>query len=220
MEAHCEEKSCRPYLYLAPSIAVIGLIVIFPILYTGYISLTNMNIYHWFHPGFIGLENYEKAIFVFDSGFLSALLRTVLWTGINMVLQMVVAYIIAVLLNTEGLRAHKFYKTILMFPWALDGAGFFTKLGKITIPLVRPVIAPAVVITIFTTFKQFDIVYLLTQQQGSKTGADIHTVITYTYEKAFVTNNYGYSAAVSVLIFLLLILFSMFTNKELKEGYR
>ena len=292
-------KNCRPFLYLTPSLAVIGLIVIFPILYTGYISLTNMNVYHWFYPRFVGLENYAKAFFVFDSGFLSALLRTILWTAINMVIQMVVAYIIAVLLNTEGLRAHKVYKTILMFPWAmpgyvsillwkmgmfndeygllnqwlrklglngvrwldgnvsaflsctlvnlwlalpfmimiidgalqsvdksyyesatLEGAGFFTKLRKITIPLVRPVIAPAVVITIFTTFKQFDIIYLLTQQQGSKTGADIHTVITYTYEKAFVTNNYGYSAAVSIIIFLFLILFSVFTNKELKEGYR
>ena len=294
-----KKRSCRPYLYLAPSLALIGIIVIFPILYTGYISLTNMNIYHWFNPEFVGFQNYAKAIFVFDSGFLQALLRTILWTAVNMVLQMVIAYIIAVLLNTEGLRAHKLYKTILMFPWAmpgyvsillwkmgmfnneygllnqwlgklgldgvrwldgnvsaflsctlvnlwlalpfmvmvidgalqsvdksyyesatLDGAGFFTKLGKITIPLVRPVIAPAVVITIFTTFKQFDIVYLLTQQQGSKTGADIHTVITYSYEKAFVTNNYGYSAAVSVIIFILLILFSISANKELKEGYR
>lgn len=278
---------------------MIGIIVVFPIFYTGYISLTNMNIYHWFNYRFIGLQNYAKAFFVFDSGFLSALLRTVLWTVINMVLQMVVAYIIAVLLNTEGLRAHKFYKTILMFPWAipgyvsillwkmgmfnneygllnqwlkklgengvkwldgnisaflsctlvnlwlalpfmimiidgalqsidkayyesatLDGAGFFVKLKKITIPMVRPVIAPAVVITVFTTFKQFDIIYLLTQQQGSKTGADIHTVITYTYEKAFVTNNYGYSSAISIIIFLLLIFFSLFTNKALREGNR
>ena len=294
-----KSKKYQPYLYLTPSIIVIGVIVLFPILYTGYISLTNMSIYHWFNPKFIGFDNYAKAFFVFDSGFLSALLRTVLWTVVNMVLQMVVAYIIAVLLNTEGLRAHKIYKTILMFPWAmpgyvsillwkmgmfnneygllnqwlrrlglsgvkwldgnvsaflsctlvnlwlalpfmimiidgalqsinksyyesatLDGAGFFAKLRKITIPLVRPAIAPAVVITIFTTFKQFDIVYLLTQQQGAKTGADIHTVLTYTYEKAFVTNNYGYSSAISIIIFFLLIVFSLYTNKALREGNR
>ena len=294
-----KQNKLRPYLYLTPSLIVIGLIVVFPILYTGYISFTNMNIYHWFNPRFIGFDNYAKAFFVFDSGFLSALLRTVLWTFLNMVLQMAVAYLIAVLLNTEGLRAHKVYKTILMFPWAmpgyvsillwkmgmfnneygllnqwlrnlglngvrwldgnvsaflsctlvnlwlalpfmimiidgalqsidkayyesatLDGAGFFVKLRKITVPLVRPIIAPAVVITVFTTFKQFDIVYLLTQQQGSKTGADIHTVITYTYEKAFVTNNYGYSSAISMIIFLLLIFFSLYTNKELREGNR
>lgn len=294
-----KKTNSKPLIYLLPSAVVISLIVIFPILYTFYISLTNMNIYHWFDPQIIGLQNYKKAVFVFDSGFLSALIRTIIWTIINMIIQLIIAYIIAVLLNTEGLKAHKIYKTILMFPWAmpgyvsillwkmgmfnneygllnqwltkiglqkikwldgdisaflsctavnlwlalpfmimiidgalqsidksyyesatLDGAGFFTKLIKLTVPLVKPVIAPAVVITIFTTFKQFDIVYLLTQQQGSKTGADIHTVITYTYEKAFVTNNYGYSAAVSIIIFVLLILFSAFTNKQLKEGNR
>lgn len=256
-----------------------------------------MNVYHWFTYRIIGLENYVKALFVLDSGFLTALLRTVIWTILNMVLQMIIAYIIAVLLNTEGLRAHKFYKTVLMFPWAMpgyvsiliwkmgmfnneyglfnkvlnklgvhgvnwlsgnvsaflsctvvnlwlalpfmimiidgalqsidksyyesatiEGAGFWVKLRKITVPLVRPIIAPAVVITIFTTFKQFDIVYLLTQQAGAKTGADIHTILTYTYDRAFITNNYGYSSAVSIIIFLILILFSLFTNKELRES--
>lgn len=292
-----KSKKILPYLYIFPSIILIGIIVIFPILYTGYISFTNMNTFHWFNYRLIGFENYAKALFVLDSGFMAALLRTVLWTVLNMILQLIIAFFLAVLLNTEGLRAHKFYKTILMFPWAmpgyvsillwkmgmfnteyglmnqwlstfkfskinwlgenitaflsctlvnlwlalpfmimiidgalqsidktyyesatLDGAGFFKKLTKITIPLVHPVIAPAVVITVFTTFKQFDIVYLLTQQQGSKTGANIHTILTYTYEKAFVTNNYGYSSAISIIIFLILIVFSIITRNELKEG--
>lgn len=60
--------------------------------------------------------------------------------------------------------------------------------------------------TAFTTFKQFDIVYLMTMQTGSKTGADIHTIITYVYDKAFVTSNYGYSSAVSVIVFLIIVL--------------
>ena len=64
------------------------------------------------------------------------------------------------------------------------------------------------IITVFTTFKQFDVVYLLTQQAGAKTGSGFHTVLTYAYENAFITNNYGYSAAISILIFFLLLLFS------------
>ena len=32
----------------APSMILISLMVVFPILYTFYISLTNMNVYHWF----------------------------------------------------------------------------------------------------------------------------------------------------------------------------
>ena len=77
---------------------------------------------------------------------------------------------------------------------------------------------PAVLITLFTTFKQFDVVYLLTQQAGARTGANIHTILTYAHENAFITNNYGYSSAVSMIIFAVLILFSTAVNRRKKEG--
>lgn len=291
-----KSHNIRPWLYSAPSLVLIGLIVLFPVLYTGYISLTNMNIYNWFDYTLIGLKNYKTALFVFDSGFLAALLRTVLWTIVNMVLQLVIAFVLASLLNQKELKLRGLYKTILMFPWAmpgyvsillwktgifnsrfgllnqwmeklglqtrvwlsadvsaflcctvvnlwlalpfmimimdgalqsvdrsyyecarLNGAGVWQRTFRITLPLIRPVIAPSVIITIFTTFKQFDVVYLLTQQSGGKTGADIHTILTYAYENAFITNNYGFSSAISILIFLILIVFSLATRRELKE---
>ena len=40
-------------------------------------------------------------------------------------------------------------------------------------------------------FKQFDIIYLLTQQRGYMTGATLNTVITYAHQNAFASNNYG-----------------------------
>ncbi len=282
------------YLYSAPSLLLIGMIVLFPVIYTGYISVTNMNIYNWFDFTFVGFKNYHTALFVMDSGFLIALLRTVVWTVVNMVLQLVIAFLLASLLNQKELKLRSLYKTVLMFPWAMPGyvsillwkTGMFNsqfgllnqwmeKLGlqtrvwlstdvsafvcctvvnlwlalpfmimimdgalqsvdqsyyecarlngasawqrtvKITLPLIRPVIAPSVIITVFTTFKQFDVVYLLTQQSGAKTGADIHTILTYAYENAFITNNYGFSSAVSILIFVILILFSLATRQEL-----
>ena len=73
-------------------------------------------------------------------------------------------------------------------------------------------------ITLFTTFKQFDGIYLMTQQVGSQTGAHIHTIITYAYENAFITNNYGYSSAISIMIFVLLIVFAQVTNRRSKEA--
>lgn len=90
----------------------------------------------------------------------------------------------------------------------LDGAGWVQRTRYITVPAIRPIIAPAVIITIFTTFKQFDVIYLLTQQAGAKTGAHVHTILTYAYENAFISNNYGYSSAISIIIFALLIAFS------------
>ena len=239
-----------------------------------------MNVYHWFDFTLVGLDNYIRALFVFDSGFLSALLATILWTVVSMILQLVIAFLLANLLNIEKLRLRKLYKTVLMFPWAmpgyvgillwktgmfntqfgllnqwmdklgltavkwlssdvsaflsctvvnlwlalpfmimimdgalqsidksyyesaiLDGAGAFARAKYITIPAMRPIIAPAVIITVFTTFKQFDVVYLLTQQAGAKTGSGFHTILTYAYENAFITNNYGYSSAISMIIF-------------------
>ena len=275
------------YAWSGPSLLLIALMVVFPILYTGYISLTNMNVYHWFDFTVIGLDNYFRALFVFDSGFLSALLNTILWTVVNMVIQLIIAFVLASMLNFQKLRLRKLYKTILMFPWAmpgyvsillwktgmfntqfgllnqwmeklgftavrwlssdvsaficctvvnlwlalpfmimimdgafqsidrsyyesamLDGAGWLMQTWYITIPAIKPIIAPAVVITVFTTFKQFDVVYLLTQQAGAKTGSGFHTILTYAYENAFITNNYGFSSAISIIIFILLIVFS------------
>ena len=284
----------KSYAWSAPSLILIGLMVVFPILYTGYISLTNMNVYHWFDFTIVGLDNYIRALFVFDSGFLSALLATILWTAVNMALQLMIAFTLANLLNVKKLRFRKLYKTILMFPWAmpgyvgillwktgmfntqfgllnqwmeklrlaavrwlssdvsaflsctvvnlwlalpfmimimdgalqsidrsyyesarLDGAGALAQARFITIPAMKPIIAPAVIITVFTTFKQFDVVYLLTQQAGAKTGSGFHTILTYAYENAFITNNYGYSSAISIIIFVLLIVFS--ARFQLKE---
>ncbi|MBQ9210129.1 MAG: sugar ABC transporter permease [Clostridia bacterium] len=289
-------KTLIAYLVASPSLLLIGLIVVFPILYTAYISLTNMNTYHWFNYSIIGLDNYKRALFMFDSGFLSALLNTVVWTVVNMVLQLVIAFLISNLLNVKRLPLRNFYKTILMFPWAmpgyvsillwktgmfnsqfglltqwmeklsgltvrwlqndvsaflcctavnlwlalpfmimimdgglksidrsyyesatLDGAGPIRQAVSITLPCLRPIIGPSVVITVFTTFKQFDIIYLMTQQVGAQTGAHIHTIITYAYENAFITNNYGFSSAISILIFALLIVFAQISNRREKE---
>ena len=109
------------YAWSTPSLLLIALMVVFPILYTGYISLTNMNVYHWFDFTIVGLDNYLRALFVFDSGFLSALLATILWTAVNMVLQLIIAFVLASLLNIQKLRLRKLYKTLLMFPWAMPG---------------------------------------------------------------------------------------------------
>lgn len=275
------------YAWSGPSLILIALMVVFPILYTAYISLTNMNVYHWFDFTIIGLDNYFRALFVFDSGFLSALLATTLWTVVNMIFQLVIAFALVSLLNVRKLKLRRLYKTLLMFPWAmpgyvsillwktgmfntqfgllnqwmeklgheavrwlssdvsaflcctvvnlwlalpfmimimdgamqsidrsyfesavLDGATWLERTRYITIPAITPIIAPAVIITVFTTFKQFDVVYLLTQQAGAKTGSGFHTILTYAYENAFITNNYGYSSAISMIIFVLLLVFS------------
>lgn len=291
------KQKIKPWIYILPALLLLLIILVFPIMYTGYISLTNMNMYHWNDYKFIGVFNYIRALFKFDSGFLEALLTTILWTAINMILQIGMGFLIALGLNSPLLkRLSRIYKTLLMLPWAmpayisillwrvgmfntefgilnklltllglnkvdflgnniiafcscltlnlwmalpfmistidgalhsidsslyesaiLDGAGFWESTYCITIPAIKPIIAPAAVMTTFITFKQFDIVYLLTQQRGYMTGANLNTVITYAHQNAFVSNNYGLSGAVSILLFVIIILFSIITNRSLQE---
>ncbi len=291
-----KRKKVMIWLNTMPAAVLIGAIIVFPILYTAYISLTNMNLFHWNDYEFIGMSNYLRALFKVDAGFLSAILTTIVWTILNMVIQVVVAFFIALGLNTRGLRLKNVYKTLLMFPWAMpayvsillwkvgiyntefglankvlsalgfeklnylasnvpaflscmvlnlwmalpfmimmfdgalqsvdksyyesarmDGAGFWVQTIKITVPSVKNIMAPAVIMTTFTTFKQFDIIYLLTQQKGALTGATLQTIITYAHQNAFVSNNYGLSSAVSMIIFILIIVISIFTNRSIKE---
>ena len=114
------KQKIKPWLYILPALLLILVVLVFPIMYTGYISVTNMNMFHWNDYKFIGLSNYARALFKFDSGFLEALITTILWTVINMVLQIGIGFMIAVGLNATVLKkTSRIYKTLLMLPWAM-----------------------------------------------------------------------------------------------------
>ena len=116
MVALCaKSRGCTVLRHFFSSLTV----VVFPIGYTAYISLTNMNLYHWADFRVIGLSNYVRALFKFDSGFLGALFTTLLWTVVNMALQLFCGFWIALGLNAKGLRLRRLYKTLLMLPWAM-----------------------------------------------------------------------------------------------------
>ena len=56
-------RKLKPWCWCVPAVLLILIIIVFPIIYTGYISLTNMNLYHWQDYEVIGLDNYARAPF-------------------------------------------------------------------------------------------------------------------------------------------------------------
>ena len=82
---HPVRRQLRPWGYSLPAMILIAMIVLFPILYTGYISLTNMNLYHWTDYSLVGADNYKRALLKVDSGFLSAVSSTILTAVHSMV---------------------------------------------------------------------------------------------------------------------------------------
>lgn len=92
----------------------------------------------------------------------------------------------------------------------VDGASRWQRFRNITLPLLMPALVPAVIMGSVWTFNMFNIIYLVSG--GAPDGAtDI--LITDAFRWAFERDRYGYAAAYSTIIFVILLLFTLVTNR-------
>ncbi|MBQ8217991.1 MAG: sugar ABC transporter permease [Oscillospiraceae bacterium] len=98
----------------------------------------------------------------------------------------------------------------------IDGATYWQKLFKITIPLVKPSLTVATVLNIIYVFNSFPIIWTITKgDPASRTD----TIVTYLYKLAFLNSKQGQAAAVSVIGFLILLACaSVYMVSTLKKG--
>jgi len=88
----------------------------------------------------------------------------------------------------------------------VDGATWWDKLTRITLPLLRPAVMPAVVLSSITTFQMFNTVWMITSggpSRGAGKPGATELVMIYAY-KQFQEQNYGKIAAFAIIIFVLL----------------
>jgi multiple sugar transport system permease protein len=97
----------------------------------------------------------------------------------------------------------------------IDGAGFWGQLFYITIPSIKNTIALAVVSCVIFTFGQFSIQYVITKGGPSRSTEILALRI---FREAFELTRFGYSAAISVLFFLTLLVFSLIQLRLFKSG--
>lgn len=107
----------------------------------------------------------------------------------------------------------------------VDGATWWQKLVRITLPLVRPAVMPAIVLSSITTFQMFGTVWAITQGGpilgANKPGAT-EFVMVYAYKQVFQTRAYGRMGAFAVIIFILLFaatLYSLRATRITKGAY-
>jgi len=98
---------------------------------------------------------------------------------------------------------------------SLDGAGEVRSFFKITVPLLRPVLAMVLVITVTGSFQIFDTVSVTTQ--GGPVNAT-RVIYYYIYELAFVRFEFGYASAISVFLFVILAAVAIVQIKLLRAG--
>ncbi|HWO64978.1 MAG TPA: sugar ABC transporter permease [Umezawaea sp.] len=84
---------------------------------------------------------------------------------------------------------------------ALDGAGEWRVFTRITLPLLRPILALVLVVSLIGSFQIFDTIAVTTK--GGPVGAT-RVIYFYIYEQAFTNFRMGYASAIAVVLAVVL----------------
>lgn len=270
------------YALLLPSLTVLALVIVYPVLDGIRISLMRMKLTSTAGPRYVGLDNYLDLFQ--DDKFWFTLRTTAIWTLANVVAQLVLGLALAVLLN-EQLKARGLYRSIALIPYivpsvaaaliwrwmydgsagivnavllrigvidsyqqwlgeistalpaviiesvwkgtpfvmilllaglqtiapeyyeaaAIDGASAWQRFLQITLPLLRPSLAVATILTTVYTVNNFNAIWLMTQ--GGPLGST-EILFTWAYKLAFDRFDFGMAATVSVVLFGILAIFA------------
>ena len=270
------------YILLLPTLAVLALVIVYPVLDGMRISLMRMKLTSTSAPRYVGLDNYVNLFQ--DDKFWFTLRTTAIWTLANVVAQLVLGLALAVLLN-EQLKARGLYRSVALIPYivpsvaaaliwrwmydgsagivnaallrlgvidsyqqwlgeistalpaviiesvwkgtpfvmilllaglqtiapeyyeaaSIDGASSWQRFLQITLPLLRPSLAVATILTTVYTVNNFNAIWLMTQ--GGPLGST-EILFTWAYKLAFDRFDFGMAATVSVVLFGILAVFA------------
>jgi arabinogalactan oligomer/maltooligosaccharide transport system permease protein len=271
------------YLFVLPAFVVIAATIVYPFAYNVVLSLSNMSLRNFQDWRMVGLHNYVQVFR--EAVFWSVLLKTVIWTVVNVGFHVVLGVFLAIVINGP-VRGKALYRVLLIIPWAVpsyitaltwrgmfnpeygavnlignqlfnlpmidwmkdplfafiacittnvwlgfpfmmvialgglqaipqelyeaarvDGASRWTQFRKITLPLLKPVMLPAVTLGTVWTFNQLNVMWLVSN--GGEPSDKTHILVSYVYKAVFNLYQYGYGAALSMVIFFILLAFSV-----------
>jgi len=161
------------------------------------------NFLEWFNQSLIGLgarsEPLLKVPFAFtDSSILVwSIVPMMVWTA-------------------TGFYMLLFFASMQSIPESLyeaarvDGASTFSQFWHITLPMIRDTVVTGLVFLIIAGLKIFDQIWVIEQQQARP---DSNTLTTLMYSKIFTEYRVGYGTAIAVVLFLVILGFTLATFK-------
>jgi arabinogalactan oligomer/maltooligosaccharide transport system permease protein len=263
-------------LCLAPALTVLLLVLVYPLIYNVILSLSDASIYHIRDWKITGFRQY--ALVFAEPEFWIIFSKTMLWTAVSTILQVVIGVSLAIVLHQNFIHGQSAWRVLLLLPWAmpqyitaltwrgmfhgqdgtvnaflgrtfgwapiewlnspfeafaaatfvnvwmgfpfmmvvalvglrgipqniyesarLDGASSWTQFIRLTAPLLRPVMLPATTLGIIWNFNNLNVIWLFSN--GGEPGDSTHILASYVYKSAFTYYRFGWSAALSVVIF-------------------
>jgi raffinose/stachyose/melibiose transport system permease protein len=93
---------------------------------------------------------------------------------------------------------------------SIDGASRWRRFWHITLPLLKPAILSTVVLKLIGGLQLFDVIIALTSGGPGFASHSLSTMINYLY---FGNQNAGYSTALGIALFLLILIVTVLTNR-------
>lgn len=109
-------------------------------------------------------------------------------------------YMIILLAGIQGIPTHLYESA------KLDGANRFKQFLYITLPSLSPTLFMVLILTIINSFQVFDLVSVMTD---GGPGRSTNVLVFRIYQEAFVNYRMGYSAAMSTVLFLIIMIISL-----------
>jgi len=108
------------YLFIAPTLVIVGLVFIWPLLYSLWLSFNRLNLGVSPNPTWVWLHNYAL-IFTdpaFSTDVWNTTVRTVIFTVISVPAELIIGLAFALLLNEE-FRGRTFFRSVMIVPYAM-----------------------------------------------------------------------------------------------------
>lgn len=133
------------------------------------------------------------------SGYTLAVIQSWMWFGNSFLMLMA---------GVQGISSDYFEAA------AIDGAGRWTIFGKITLPLIKPIMMYVAITSLIGGLQLFDLPFLMISA-SSAAYKDVQTVMMYLYKFGFTTGSTqtGYASAVAYMLFLIILVVSLIQLK-------
>ncbi|BDG81669.1 maltodextrin ABC transporter permease MdxF [Bacillus halotolerans] len=123
MICHAGDKGF-PYLFTLPAYIMMVFVIIFPVLVTLFVALTNYDFYH-IPPNrlidWVGFKNFLNIFFLgsYRETFVNVLGWTVIWTICATTLQIILGIVTALFVNQDFIKGKRIFRMIFLLPWAV-----------------------------------------------------------------------------------------------------
>ncbi len=103
------------YLYLLPALLFVGIFLLYPAVYTLYISFTDWDGLN--EPSFVGLQNYNELIF-HEPVFTTSAINTLVWVVATLAFPVLLGLALAMVINYVSYQG--LFKTVFYLPYAIS----------------------------------------------------------------------------------------------------